>query len=88
MGNATQGRPAAGRCINGGGAMAQTTRFQASQDTMFALATDTGGKALLDNNDLSMGVQQAEASVTNYYLIGYNTTNSKLDGKMRRIRSR
>ena len=39
----------------GGAAMATTTRFQASQDTMYALATDTGGKALLDNNDLSMG---------------------------------
>jgi hypothetical protein len=66
--------------------MATTTRFQASQDTMYALATDTGGKALLDNNDLSEGVVQAEASVSNYYLIGYNTTNSKLDGKMRRIK--
>jgi VWFA-related protein len=86
MGNATQGSPGGSAMFNGGGAMAQTTRFQASQDTMFALATDTGGKALLDNNDLSMGVQQAEASVSNYYLIGYNTTNSKLDGKMRRIK--
>ena len=86
MGNATQGSAGGGAMFSGAGALAQTTRFQASQDTMFALATDTGGKALLDNNDLSMGVQQAEASVTNYYLIGYNTTNSKLDGKMRRIK--
>jgi VWFA-related protein len=86
MGNATQGSPGGAAMYNGGGAMAQSTRFQASQDTMYALATDTGGKALLDNNDLSMGVQQAEASVSDYYLIGYNTTNSKLDGKMRRIK--
>jgi VWFA-related protein len=86
MGNATQGSPGGAAMFSGGGALAQSNRFQASQDTMYALATDTGGKALLDNNDLSMGVEQAEASVSDYYLIGYNTTNSKLDGKMRRIK--
>jgi VWFA-related protein len=86
MGNATQGSPGGAAMFSGAGALAQTNRFQASQDTMYALATDTGGKALLDNNDLSMGVEQAEASVSDYYLIGYNTTNSKLDGKMRRIK--
>jgi VWFA-related protein len=87
MGNATQGSPGGAAMFNERcGALAQTTRFQASQDTMYALATDTGGKALLDNNDLSMGMEQAEASVSNYYLIGYNTTNGKLDGKMRRIK--
>jgi len=86
MGDATRGSPGGAAMYSGGAAMATTTRFQASQDTMYALATDTGGKALLDNNDLSEGVVQAEASVSNYYLIGYNTTNSKLDGKMRRIK--
>jgi len=86
MGNATQGSAGGAAIFSGSGALAQTNRFQASQDTMYALATDTGGKALLDNNDLSMGVEQAEASVSDYYLIGYNTTNSKLDGKMRRIK--
>ncbi len=86
MGNATQGSPGGAAMFNGSGVMAANTRFQASQDTMYALATDTGGKALLDNNDLSMGLQQAEAAVSDYYLIGYNTTNSKLDGKMRRIK--
>jgi VWFA-related protein len=86
MGDATRGSPGGAARYSGGAAMATTTRFQASQDTMYALATDTGGKALLDNNDLSEGVVQAEASVSNYYLIGYNTTNSKLDGKMRRIK--
>jgi VWFA-related protein len=86
MGNATQGSPGGAAMFNGGGSLSQTTRFQASQDTLYGLATDTGGKALLDNNDLSMGVEQAEASVSDYYLIGYNTTNGKLDGKMRRIK--
>jgi len=34
-------------------------QFQKSQDTLYALAADTGGKALLDNNDLSVGIVQA-----------------------------
>ncbi len=36
------------------------TNFQHSQDTLYALAADTGGKALLDNNDLSVGIVQAQ----------------------------
>jgi VWFA-related protein len=86
MGDATHGSPGGAAMYTGAGTLAATTRFQASQDTLYALATDTGGKALLDNNDLSEGLVQAEASVANYYLIGYNTTNGKLDGKMRRIK--
>jgi VWFA-related protein len=66
MGNATQGSPGGAAMMSGAGSLAQTTRFQASQDTMYGLAADTGGKALLDNNDLSMGIEQAEASVSNY----------------------
>jgi VWFA-related protein len=86
IGDFTKGSPGGQAMYTGGSAAAATSNFQASQDTIYALATDTGGKALLDNNDLSMGVQQAEASVSDYYLIGYNTTNGKLDGKMRRIK--
>ena len=37
---------------SGVAAQAMTDRFQQSQDTMYSLAADTGGKALFDNNDL------------------------------------
>ena len=40
---------------SGASAMAVMTNFQKSQDTLYALASDTGGKALLDYNDLSHG---------------------------------
>ena len=33
--------------------------FQRSQDTLYALAKDTGGKAMFDYNDLSLGIVQA-----------------------------
>ncbi len=86
MGDATQGSPGGKGMYTGGGAMALTSNFQQSQDTLYALASDTGGKALLDNNDLAMGIVQAEKSVSSYYIIGYYATNAALDGKFRRIK--
>jgi VWFA-related protein len=86
LGDATQGSPGGRAMYTGGSALALTTRFQQSQDTLFALAADTGGKALLDNNDLSMGIVQAQKSVSSYYILGYYATNANLDGKFRRIK--
>ena len=37
------------------GAGGATSNFQGQQETLYTLAADTGGKALLDNNDLSAG---------------------------------
>jgi hypothetical protein len=71
---------------SGAAALAVTNNFQQSQDTLYALASDTGGKALLDYNDLTKGITQAEQSVSSYYIIGYYTTNIALDGKFRRIK--
>ena len=45
-------RPATPACTTGAAAQAITSNFQQSQDTLYALAGDTGGKALFDNNDL------------------------------------
>ena len=85
MGNASQCSPGGLGMYSGGGAMAMQTRFQRSQDTMYALAADTGGKALFDVNDLSLGIVNAQKANVSYYIIGYYTTNSALDGKFRRI---
>ncbi|HTB18786.1 MAG TPA: VWA domain-containing protein [Bryobacteraceae bacterium] len=86
IGDATQGSPGGRGMYTGGSALALTTNFQQSQDTLFSLAADTGGKALLDNNDLSMGIVQAQRSVSSYYILGYYATNTALDGKFRRIK--
>ena len=69
----------------GGAAMAMMNGFQKSQDTLYALAADTGGKAMFDYNDLAMGIVQAQKATTSYYILGYYTTNTALDGKFRKI---
>jgi VWFA-related protein len=86
LGDATQGSPGGKGMYTGASALALTTRYQQSQDTLFALASDTGGKALLDNNDLAKGIEQAQNSVSSYYILGYYATNANLDGKFRRIK--
>ena len=86
LGDATQGSQGNIGMYSGVAALAQTTNFQQSQDTLYALAGDTGGKALLDYNDLAKGIAQAEQATSSYYILGYYTTNTALDGKFRRIK--
>jgi hypothetical protein len=62
------------------------TQFQRSQDSLYALAKDTGGKAMFDYNDLSQGIVQAAETMTSYYLIGYYSTHPAADGRFRRIK--
>ncbi|MEO8597058.1 MAG: VWA domain-containing protein [Candidatus Solibacter sp.] len=86
MGDATRGSQGGIAMYSGGGAMANNNNFQKSQDTLYALAADTGGKALLDNNDLSQGVVNAQKAITSYYIIGYYSANANMDGRFRRIK--
>lgn len=86
MGDGTQRTASAANLMNGGAMNAFSMRLQTTQDTLWTLASDTGGKALLDNNDLERGIINAEKSIGSYYILGYNTTNNNLDGKFRKIK--
>ena len=70
----------------GASAQAAASNFFRSQDTLYALAADTGGKAMLDSNDLAKGIVDARRSISSYYLLGYYAGNEAKDGKFRRIR--
>jgi VWFA-related protein len=85
LGDASKGSPGGLAMYSGGAAMAVNMGFQRSQDTLYALAADTGGKALFDNNDLAMGIVNAQKAYSSYYILGYYTTNTAQDGKFRRI---
>ncbi|MGA7155477.1 MAG: VWA domain-containing protein [Acidobacteriaceae bacterium] len=85
LGDATQGSPGNQGMYSGAAAQANTSNFQISQDTLFSLAGDTGGKALLDDNDLGHGILQAQHAISDYYLLEYYTSNSALDGRFRKI---
>ena len=85
LGDATQGSPGNTGMYTGAAYQAVQNDFQQSQDTLFALAGDTGGKALFDNNDLTRGIVQAQHAISDYYLLEYYTSNPALDGRFRRI---
>ena len=70
----------------GQAALAQQMNFAKSQDTLYTLSADTGGKAMLDFNDLKQGIVNAQKSINSYYIIGYYTTNDTPDGKQRRVK--
>ena len=86
LGDATQGSQGNQGMYSGTAALAVNTRMQQSQDTLYALAGDTGGKALLDYNDLTRGITQAQQSLGSYYILGYYTTNPAMDGRFRRVK--
>jgi VWFA-related protein len=86
LGDANRASPGGMAMFTGAAAMGLVSNFQRSQDTLYALAADTGGKAMLDNNDLTAGIVQAQQAITSYYVIGYYPTNTTQDGKFRRVR--
>jgi VWFA-related protein len=86
LGDATQGSQGNQGMYTGAAASTIVSNFQQSQDTLFALAGDTGGKALLDYNDLTKGIVQAQQAVSDYYIIQYYTTNQNLDGRFRKVK--
>jgi len=86
LGDATQGSPGNSGMYSGAAAQAVTDDFQQSQDTMYSLSADTGGKTLFDNNDLTRGIDQAQHAIEDYYIIGYYTTNTAQNGRFRRVK--
>src|SRR5688572_15432715 len=86
LGDATQRSPSGIGVFSGALATAQMSRFQRSQDTLYALAKDTGGKAMFDYNDLSLGIVQAAEAQSSYYIIGYYSTHIANDGKFRCVK--
>ncbi len=60
----------------------------ASQETLYTLAADTGGKAFMDTNDLSGVFSQVQKDTSAYYVLGYTSTNRLKDGRYRRLKVR
>ena len=86
LGDATRQSPGGIGTFTGQIAQTIVTNFQRSQDILFSLAKDTGGKAMFDYNDLSLGIAQAAQSMTSYYMLGYYSTHPANDGRFHRIR--
>jgi VWFA-related protein len=58
----------------------------ASQETLYTLASDTGGKAFMDTNDFSGVFSQVQKDSSVYYVLGYTSTNHMQDGRFRKLK--
>ena len=54
-------------------------------DSTRMLADNTDGLAVQNTNDLNKGLRRISDDLSAYYLLGYYTTNTKLDGRFRNI---
>lgn len=57
-------------------------------ESLHTLAINTDGIALVNSNDLKKQIRRVADDLTSYYLMGYYSTNGKLDGRFRNIRVR
>jgi VWFA-related protein len=76
--------------VSDGNVDLQTDRqyFNQSLDTLRTLAVETDGRAIINRNDLAGGMKQVVSDVSAYYLIGYNSLQTKADGKFHEIKVR
>jgi VWFA-related protein len=57
-------------------------------DTLRVLADTTDGLAVINTNDLDGGVKRIAADLSSYYLLGYYSSNLKLNGKFHALKVR
>jgi VWFA-related protein len=68
------------------GSSTDTTYLRSTMDTLRTLAFNTDGRAIVNRNDLTMGMKQIVRDTSAYYLLGYNSTSTATDGKFHEIK--
>ena len=58
------------------------------QDTLYLLAEETDGRAIVNRNDVSPGLAQIVSDQSAYYLLGYTSSDAPTDGKFHEIEVR
>jgi VWFA-related protein len=71
--------------FTGGAVTNQFTQLASEQETLTTLASDTGGKAFTDTNDLGEAFARVTQDISAYYILGFASTNPAQDGRFRRI---
>jgi VWFA-related protein len=74
----------------GGSASASTSQallgeVRRAQDNLRVLADDTGGVPIVGTNDLAGGLDRIVKLSSAYYVLGYDSSNAKPDGRFHRI---
>ena len=60
-------------------------RIRTRVEHLQTLAVETDGLAVINTNDIDRGLRRIVDDLTSYYLLGYYSSNAKLDGRFRKI---
>ena len=85
LGDASTGSTRGSGAFNGGALMNNMNSNFASQEVMATLSSDTGGKAFFDSNDFAPAFAQVQRDTSDYYAIGFHSSNPARDGKYRKL---
>ncbi|HEV8398017.1 MAG TPA: VWA domain-containing protein [Vicinamibacterales bacterium] len=72
----------------GAGLQSMSRELTLSQDSLRVLAANTGGFAAVNRNDFNTAFDRIVQENSQYYLLGYYSTNSRRDGRYRKIQVR
>ena len=64
------------------------TYLRSTMDTLRTLAEQTDGRAIVNRNDVAVGMKQIVRDSSAYYLLGYSSTQAPTDGKFHEIKVR
>jgi VWFA-related protein len=84
-GDAASSSPSGTALYTGQAMYSAVASLESGRETLAALAADTGGRTFYDTNDFSHAFQDIQEENSSYYLLGYTPTNSRSDGRFRRI---
>jgi VWFA-related protein len=85
-GDASTASPSGTAVYTGQAVFSQVSSLQGSRETLASLSADTGGKTFYDLNDFAPAFAEVQRENSSYYLLGYSPSNTRSDGRFRRIR--
>jgi len=85
-GDATAASPSGSAIYRDAAMTSQISSMHSSRETLASLAQDTGGRTFYDTNDFGEAFQEIQSENSSYYLLGYTPTNTRSDGRFRKIR--
>jgi VWFA-related protein len=85
VGDASTGSLRGSSAYSGGALLNNMNANFASQEVMATLSSDTGGKAFFDSNDFAPAFAQVQKDSSQYYAIGFHSSNPARDGKYRKL---
>ena len=85
-GNTNTGQPGSNSPYGQGNQMGLYELQQGYMENVLrSLANSTGGTSIFNTNNLNQGLDKVDLELSNYYVLGFNPSGSKRDGKLRKI---